>query len=142
MQEELDFLSNRVMEANVFFTGRLLAPAMPRIDDKSVRFALIRDENGARSRMRFLMPFTVEKPGFPSVPPSSVAGPTPSALSARRWSIPKVPQRRSTIFSMRFPTGKCACRMFWYCRMYGLKGLCPDVQGHSNQPQPAGDDDW
>ena len=37
MQEELDFLSNRVMEANVFFTGRLLAPAMPRIDDKSVR---------------------------------------------------------------------------------------------------------
>lgn len=61
MQEELDFLSNRVMEANVFFTGRLLAPAMPRIDDKTVRFALIRDENGARSRMRFLMPFTVEK---------------------------------------------------------------------------------
>ncbi|NWJ23854.1 GNAT family N-acetyltransferase [Rhizobium sp. RM] len=64
MQEELDFLSNRVMEANVFFTGRLLAPAMPRLEDKSVRFALIRDENGARSRMRLLMPFTVEKPGF------------------------------------------------------------------------------
>lgn len=71
MQEELDFLSNRVMEANVFFTGRLLAPAMPRIEDKSVRFALIRDENGARSRMRFLMPFTVEKPGF-SIGPSII----------------------------------------------------------------------
>ncbi len=69
LQEELDFLSNRVMEPNIFFTGRLLAPAMPRIDDRSVRFALMRDENGKRSRMRFLMPFTVEKPGF-SVGPS------------------------------------------------------------------------
>ncbi|SCX11305.1 Protein involved in cellulose biosynthesis (CelD) [Agrobacterium sp. DSM 25558] len=69
LQEELDFLSNRVMEPNIFFTGKLLAPAMPRVDERSVRFALMRDENGARSRMRFLMPFTVEKPGF-SVGPS------------------------------------------------------------------------
>lgn len=64
LQEELDFLSNRVLEPNIFFTGKLLAPAMPRVDDRSVRFALMRDENGSRSRMRFLMPFTVEKPGF------------------------------------------------------------------------------
>ena len=71
LQEELDFLSNRVMEPNVFFTARLLAPAMPRIDDRSVRFALMRDENGSKSRMRFLMPFTVEKPGF-SVGPSII----------------------------------------------------------------------
>lgn len=69
LQEELDFLSNRVMEPNIFFTGKLLAPAMPRVDEKSVRLALMRDEDGARSRMRFLMPFTVEKPGF-SVGPS------------------------------------------------------------------------
>ena len=48
LQEELDFLSNRVMEPNVFFTARLLAPAMPRIDDRSVRFALMRDENGSK----------------------------------------------------------------------------------------------
>lgn len=73
LQEELDFLSNRVMEPNIFFTGKLLAPAMPRVDEKSVRFALMRDENGARSRMRFLMPFTVEKPGF-SVGPSILRG--------------------------------------------------------------------
>lgn len=69
LQEELDFLSNRVMEPNIFFTGKLLAPAMPRVEEKSVRFALMRDENGARSRMRFLMPFTIEKPAF-SVGPS------------------------------------------------------------------------
>lgn len=77
LQEELDFLSNRVMEPNVFFTGSLLAPAMPRIDDRSVRFALIRDRNAERSRMRFLMPFSVEKPGF-SVGPSII----------RAWSNP------------------------------------------------------
>lgn len=64
MQQELEFLTNRAMEANIFFSARLLAPAMPRIDDKQVRFALIRDEDGDRSRMRLLMPFTVEKPGF------------------------------------------------------------------------------
>ena len=30
LEEELDFLSNRVMEPNIFFAGRVLAPAMPR----------------------------------------------------------------------------------------------------------------
>lgn len=71
LQDELDFLSNRAMEPNVFFTGRFLAPAMPRLDDRDVNFALIRDQNGTRSRMRFLMPFSVEKPGF-SVGPSII----------------------------------------------------------------------
>ncbi|MCF6368753.1 GNAT family N-acetyltransferase [Rhizobium halophilum] len=71
IQQELEFLTNRAMEANIFFSARLLAPAMPRIDDKPVRFALIRDEEGERSRMRLLMPFTVEKPGF-SVGPAIV----------------------------------------------------------------------
>ena len=64
LQEELEFLSNRAMEPNIFFSARLLAPAMPRVEDKQVRFALIRDDSDARSRLRLLMPFTVEKPGF------------------------------------------------------------------------------
>ncbi len=64
LQEELEFLSHRVMEPNIFFSARLLAPAMPRVEDKQVRFALIRDDNGMRSRLRLLMPFTVERPGF------------------------------------------------------------------------------
>ena len=64
LQEELEFLSNRAMEPNIFFSARLLAPAMPRVEDKQVRFALIRDESGMHSRMRLLMPFTIEKPGF------------------------------------------------------------------------------
>lgn len=73
LQEELDFLSNRAMEPNVFFTGRFLAPAMPRLDDRQVKLALMRDDNGKRSRMRFLMPFSIDKPGF-SVGPSIIRG--------------------------------------------------------------------
>ncbi|OHV82031.1 GNAT family N-acetyltransferase [Rhizobium sp. LCM 4573] len=64
LQEELEFLSNRAMEPNIFFSARLLVPAMPRVEDKQVRLALIRDESGATSRMRLLMPFTLERPGF------------------------------------------------------------------------------
>jgi hypothetical protein len=64
LQDELDFLSNRAMEPNVFFTGRFLAPAMPRLEDRQVNFVLMRDENSQRSRLRFLMPFSVERPGF------------------------------------------------------------------------------
>jgi hypothetical protein len=64
LQQELDFLANRTMEPNVFFTGRFLAPAMPRLDDRTVRLSLIRDEDERRSRIRFLMPFSIEKPGF------------------------------------------------------------------------------
>jgi hypothetical protein len=29
LQEELDFLTNRALEPNIFFSGRVLAPAMP-----------------------------------------------------------------------------------------------------------------
>lgn len=64
LQEELDFLSYRAIEPNVFFTGRFLAPAMPRVDERTVRLALLRDEDGTRSRLRFLMPFTIERPGY------------------------------------------------------------------------------
>ncbi len=69
LQEELDFLSNRVMEPNIFFSGRLLAPAMPRVEDRDIRLALIRDDRDGRSRMRLLMPYSVEKPGFSMGPP-------------------------------------------------------------------------
>lgn len=63
LQEELDYLSNRAIEPNVFFTGQFLAPAMPRLDDRQITLAILRDV-GSRFRARFLMPFTIEKPGF------------------------------------------------------------------------------
>lgn len=64
LQQELDFLANRALEPNVFFTGRFLAPAMPRLEDRTVRLSLIRDEDERRSRIRLLMPFSIERPGF------------------------------------------------------------------------------
>ncbi|PWV98048.1 acetyltransferase (GNAT) family protein [Hoeflea marina] len=64
LQEELDYLTNRAMEPNVFFSGRFLAPAMPRLEDRQIRLMLMRDQTEKYSRMRLLMPFSIEKPGF------------------------------------------------------------------------------
>lgn len=66
---ELDFLSARAIEPNIFFNPRFLAPAMPRLDDRNVQLAVIRDEAGERSRLRLLVPFTIEKPAIPLAVP-------------------------------------------------------------------------
>ncbi len=63
LQSELDYLSNRSMEANVFFSGQFLAPALPRLEEKQIRLAILRDTEG-RNRARFLIPFSVERPGL------------------------------------------------------------------------------
>lgn len=41
--EELDFLCRRTIEPNIFFNPRFLAPAMPRLEDREVRLAVICD---------------------------------------------------------------------------------------------------
>lgn len=64
LAEELEFLSWRAIDPNIFFNPRFLAPAMPRLDDREIRFMVMRDETDGRSRLRFLMPFSVEKAGF------------------------------------------------------------------------------
>jgi CelD/BcsL family acetyltransferase involved in cellulose biosynthesis len=63
LQSELDYLSNRSMEPNVFFSGQFLAPALPRLEERHVRLAILRDVEG-RKRARFLIPFSVERPGL------------------------------------------------------------------------------
>lgn len=63
--DELSFLSSRAIEPNVFFNPRFLAPAMPRLEDRDVRLAVMRDGDEFRSRLRLLVPFTVEKSGTP-----------------------------------------------------------------------------
>lgn len=63
--EELDFLAARAIESNIFFNPRFLAPAMPRLEDRDVRLAVIRDGDEAKNRLRFLMPFSVERPTIP-----------------------------------------------------------------------------
>jgi len=79
--EELDHLTYRTIEPNIFFNPRFLAPAMPRLDDRQVRFMVMRDENEVRSRLRFLMPYTIERPGL-----------TVSAPIIRAWATPFGPQ--------------------------------------------------
>ncbi|XHB99569.1 GNAT family N-acetyltransferase [Nitratireductor sp. ac15] len=67
--DELDYLAARSIETNIFFNPRFLAPAMPRLEDREVRLAVIRDGTEDRSRLRLLVPFTVERPLLPfSVP--------------------------------------------------------------------------
>ena len=63
--EELDHLCRRTIEPNVFFNPRFLAPAMPRLEDREVRLAVIRDGEGERTRLRLLFPFSVERPSTP-----------------------------------------------------------------------------
>lgn len=67
--EELDHLCARSVEPNVFFNPRFLAPAMPRLEDKEIRLAVIRDDDGHRSRLRLLVPFSVERPPMPFAVP-------------------------------------------------------------------------
>ncbi|KQZ80853.1 hypothetical protein ASD64_11195 [Mesorhizobium sp. Root157] len=63
--EELDHLCVRTVESNIFFNPRFLAPAMPRLEDREVRLAVIRDGDDYRSRLRLLVPFSVERPTVP-----------------------------------------------------------------------------
>lgn len=63
--EELDFLCRRTIEPNLFFNPRFLAPAMPRLEDREVRLAVIRDGDEEKNRLRLLVPFSVERPGVP-----------------------------------------------------------------------------
>lgn len=80
LEAELDFLSWRALEPNVFFSSRFLAPAMPRLEDREIRLAIMRDETDARSRLRLMFPFSIERPGF------SVGSPI-----LRGWSNPFAP---------------------------------------------------
>lgn len=81
LRDELDHLSSRTIEPNIFFNARFLAPAMPRLEDREVRFMVMRDENEVRSRLRFVMPYTIERPGLPL-----------SAPVIRAWATPFGPQ--------------------------------------------------
>ncbi|BCG92689.1 GNAT family N-acetyltransferase [Mesorhizobium sp. 131-2-1] len=63
--EELDYLCTRTIEPNVFFNPRFLAPAMPRLEDREVKLAVIRDGDEYRNRLRLLVPFSVERPAIP-----------------------------------------------------------------------------
>lgn len=60
LTDELAHLTRRSIEPNPFFEPRFLVPAMPRLDRRTVRLIVARDEADGRSRLRFFMPFSVE----------------------------------------------------------------------------------
>ena len=76
----IDRVSDYCVEPNIFFSPRYCVPAMPRIDERQVRLMVLQDSDDKYSETRFLMPFTVEKPGF-AVGPDII----------RAWSNPYGP---------------------------------------------------
>ncbi len=60
--DELDYLCARTIEPNVFFNPHFLAPAMPRLEDREVRLAVIRDGDEHKNRLRLLVPFSIDRP--------------------------------------------------------------------------------
>jgi Acetyltransferase (GNAT) domain len=64
LSNELEHLSYRAIEPNIYFNPRFLAPAMPRLMDKDVRLAVLRDDNGTRTRLRLVMPYVSERPAI------------------------------------------------------------------------------
>ncbi|MDY8108356.1 GNAT family N-acetyltransferase [Fulvimarina sp. 2208YS6-2-32] len=61
--DELIHLSERSIERNVFYDPRFLVPAMPRLEDRRVRLLVMRDEREDRSRLRLLLPYSLERLG-------------------------------------------------------------------------------
>lgn len=66
LAEELEHLAKRAIEPNIFYHPRFLAPAMPRIEDREVRLAVMRDNE--TGRLRLLVPFSVERSTVPLAP--------------------------------------------------------------------------
>ena len=64
LERELETISNRALEPNIFFTVGFLAPAMPRLDNRVVRLLVMRDINDQRNPIQLMLPFSVEKPSF------------------------------------------------------------------------------
>lgn len=60
----IDRVGDYCIEPNIFFSPRFCVPAMPRLDERQVRLMVLQDGLNDDSEIRFLMPFTIEKPGF------------------------------------------------------------------------------
>lgn len=61
---DIEHVSDYAVEPNVFFTPHFSIPALSRLDEKHVRLMMLQDGDRESPKTRFLMPFTVEKPGF------------------------------------------------------------------------------
>lgn len=62
--DDIDPVTNYVLEPNIFFAPGFCVPAMPRLDDRQVYLMVLQDRGEVGAGTRFIMPYTVEKPGF------------------------------------------------------------------------------
>lgn len=90
--EDIDRVTDYALEPNIFFTPRFLVPAMPRIDSRQVRLMLLQDGPEDAPETRFLMPYSVEKPGFGMGPQVVRAWTTPFSL----FGVPIVERRETS----------------------------------------------
>lgn len=109
--EELDFLTARAIEPVPFYAPQFLVPAMPRLDERQIRLLVARDEDDRRSRLRLLMPFSVEATGV-------IGGPS----CVRAWTHPFGP--RGTVQIDHDNPGGTICDLFDALRSAEL-GLPP-----------------
>lgn len=98
----IDRVADFCVEPNIFFAPRFCVPAMPRLDDRQVRLMMLQDSDDQHAETRFLMPFTVEKPGFAVGPDiirawSSPYGPFGMPLVERREASQVIEDLLSTI---------------------------------------------
>jgi hypothetical protein len=66
--EDIDRVTDYALEPNIFFSPRFLVPAMPRLDERDVRLMMLQDGPSGETETRFLMPFSIERSGFPVGP--------------------------------------------------------------------------
>ena len=71
--DEIDRVTDFALEPNIFFSPRFLVPAMARLDERQVRLMVLQDGPRETPQTRFLLPFSVEKPGF-AVGPDVIRG--------------------------------------------------------------------
>lgn len=98
----IDRVADFCVEPNIFFAPRFCVPAMPRLDERQVRLMVLQDRDDQHAETRFLMPFTVEKPGFAVGPDiirswSSPYGPFGMPLIERREASQVIEDLLSTI---------------------------------------------
>lgn len=61
---DIEPVTRYAVEPNIFFSPCFCVPAMPRLDDRKTYLMVMQDREGGDANTRFLMPYTVEKPGF------------------------------------------------------------------------------
>lgn len=109
--DDLDPVTNFTVEPNIFFAPRFCVPAMPRLDERQVFVMVLQDRAEQTANTRFLMPYTVEKPGFRIGPDlirswSSPFGPYGVPLVERRESAQIVDDLMQTLASPAMPLPK------------------------------------